>query len=203
MRKSMVVAVVCLVGLMAQAAGAQVVNESTARSALFAPRGLDVRFVNTERLSENDRALLPALEREMERSDQVFYYGATALAPDEGFMSNTNQIAANHHSLAAAEAAALAACNAARQSSTPCVVVGHIIPRKYEPGRAIQLGQAATADFRRNYRRGRGPKAFAISPSTGQWGIGKGDGAAEAALSACTNQRGQGGATDCNIIIND
>lgn len=202
MRKSLVAALACLAGLMGQNAFAQTVNESTARNALFAPRGLDVRFVNTEQLSDTDRALLPALEREMERSDQVFYYGATALAPDEGFMSNTNQIAANHHSLAAAEAAALAACNAARQSSTPCIVVGHILPRRYEPGRAIQLGQAATADFRRSYRRGRGPKAFAISPSTGQWGIGKGNGAAEAALSACANQR-QGGATDCNIIIKD
>jgi hypothetical protein len=95
-------------------------------------------------------------------------------------------MAANFHDSESAEAAALAACG------TGCVVVMVVRPEGWEPGRALELSAEATAALRSEYRRlPRRARAFAISPATGQWGVGEGQ---AAALAAC-------GAEDCRVVV--
>ena len=69
----------------------------------------------------------------------------------------------------------------------------------WEP-RALQLSADATDDLRRSYRKGKGPKALAVSPSTGVWTIARGDGAAAAAVQEC---QAQSGADDCQVAVAD
>ncbi|MGB0968849.1 MAG: 5-aminolevulic acid synthase [Halocynthiibacter sp.] len=174
------------------------VDSRTARGQLFDRNGGQVMVFEQDFLNAQQIAQLSAT------GGAIPYYGAVAMAPDEGMLSETNQAAGNHHSVEAAETAALTACNAARSGGRACVVVMHFLPDDYEAGRAIQLSQSATDAFRQ-FRRGRGEKAFAISPSTGSFAFEKGDGAGDAAISACSVGSGAGNAaaTDCYTAIVD
>ena len=69
--------------------------------------------------------------------------------------------------------------------------------RGYEP-RALTLSYDATGAFERAYRRERSPKAMAVSPVTGAFGIGK---SADAAIAACRG--GTAGAGECRVVIAD
>lgn len=108
------------------------------------------------------------------------YYGAIAVSPDEGIMVEATVAAANYHTTEAASVAALAGCNEARKGARPCEVVALIRPRGWQP-HPVQLSAAATEDFEANYR-GRGPKAFAISRTTGDWALAE---TPDAALAEC------------------
>ncbi|WP_045389831.1 hypothetical protein [Falsirhodobacter sp. alg1] len=119
------------------------------------------------------------------------YYGAIAISPDEGIMVQATVAAANYHNVEAASTAALRDCNAARKGATACEIVGYIRPVGWKP-QPVQLSYAATQAFLSDFR-GDGPKAFAISPTTGEWGIAKGPGAAEAAVSEC--------GPDCQVLM--
>lgn len=131
---------------------------------------------------------------------QVPYYGAIAISPDQGLNSTATTARGNYHSFQAASAAVLADCNAARsRGSARCVVVAEVRPRNWQ-ARAFQLSAGATAIFRREYRRGREERAFAISPTSGGYGVGKGPGAAVSAVAAC-NQAG--GVSDCQVAVAD
>ncbi len=128
----------------------------------------------------------------------VPYYGAIAISPDEGINSRATTARGNYHSFASASAAVLADCNAARRGgSAPCVVVAEVRPRNWRQ-RAFQLSASATQLFRADYRRGSGEKSFAISPTSGGFGIGKGPGSASSAIAAC-NQAG--GVQDCQVVV--
>ncbi len=72
-------------------------------------------------------------------------------------------------------------------------------PQGWE-ARDLMLSADATADFNDTYRRADGARAFAISAASGQWGIGRGDAAADDAVTAC-----QGGedVSDCAVVISD
>lgn len=123
------------------------------------------------------------------------YYGAIALSPDEGLLSEATVAAANYHSVEPARTAALAACNAKRKKgSASCVIGADILPPRYEEGRALQLNMEASTAVAKDYRRLRGDKSFAISEGTGNWGFGESD---AAALSACASQ----GASDCAVLL--
>jgi hypothetical protein len=125
------------------------------------------------------------------------YYGAIAFSPDEGLAVEATVAAVNHHSVEAAEAAALAGCEAKRLGEEPCAVVVVLRPDGWE-ARPLQLSQAATEALRKDYGRS-GPRAMAVSASTGAYGIGAGEGAAEAAVTACA----KAGATDCAVVVAD
>ena len=121
------------------------------------------------------------------------YYAALALAPDAGVASEVTALAANFHDEENARSAALAACEANRAGAgRPCIVGLVIRPSEWEPGRPLQLSAQATdaliSDYRALPRRAR---AFAISPSTGQFGIGD---SRDAAIAACA-------AVDCVTIV--
>ena len=151
---------------------------------------------------------MDAMVKEAERTRQTFrFYGAIAYSPSEGLTANSLQGAFNFHSTEAADRAAVAACNAAREGgSQACQVAAHILPRGYEPGR-LQLSHDATNAFRSTYRRVRGNKAMAVSQATGAWKMAEGTDPTDAATTAialCNQDASEmGGATDCAAVIVD
>lgn len=179
--------------LLGGAAAAEVLDTAAARAQLFPTRGQATQL--SSRLSPADqatiRALIPLMETQLRAP--VKYFGSIAFSPSEGLVSESLQGAFNHHSTEAADRAALAACDAAKSpGSAGCILAARILPRGYAP-RPLTLSHDATLAFEKTFRKRRGPKAFAISPGTGGWGLGDSD---EAALKAC-------GAGDCTIVVRD
>jgi hypothetical protein len=149
-------------------------------------------------MSEAEEGAFKAVADQLVRS--VPFYGAIAISPQEGMNSQATTARGNYHSFESAAAAVLADCNRARARGTaPCVVAAEIRPRNWR-ARELQLSSSATAAFRASYRRARGEKSFAVSPTSGGFGIGMGPGAASSAVAAC-NQAG--GVGDCRVIIQD
>lgn len=127
------------------------------------------------------------------------FFGKLAENPQTAALSGLMQLVVDFHSPAGADAAALRACEQARQAGQgACVVAARVLPRRWKP-RSLMLSSTATAAFR-NYRRAKAPKAFAISPSTGGFAFATGAGAGPQALAQC---RARSGAGDCEIVIAD
>lgn len=161
-----------------------------ARELVFAEDGaVEWEVIPDESLSEADMATLDQLNRVQPQP----YYGALAVAPDEGLASPVTALAANYHDEENASAAALAACEANRgEEGAPCIVALVIRPEGWEPGRGLQLSSEATAALREEYRAlPRRSRALAISPSTGQWAVGE---SRAAAIASCD-------APDCVAVV--
>jgi hypothetical protein len=127
----------------------------------------------------------------------VRYYAAIAFSPKDGLAHESIQAAMNYLSVEAASAAAVRACNKARSSGAPsCQLAARIVPKNYKQ-RSLTLSIDATAAFDKAYRKAKSPKAFAISPATGNWGMGASDAGAKA---ACEKN---GRPKDCKIVIRD
>lgn len=185
------------VALVAGAAGAEPVSGRAAADMAFEPGKSQV--ILSSRLDGQGqamvRAMVPLMEQQLGR--RLDYFGAIAMSPDEGFQSEASQSALNHHSIAAAERAALAACNANRASGArACIVAARIVPVGYAE-RPLTLSSSATRALRDTYTRARGPKALAVSGSTGAFAVGApGD-----AVATC--RAGARGANDCTIVVRD
>jgi hypothetical protein len=164
---------------------AQTVTGESAATMLYAPQPAEVEIVKD--VLPKDQAKMLA----MVAKDQP-YYAAIAISPDEGLMSEATMAAANHHTVEAAVAAALAQCNAKKTGATDCVIAATVKPEGWQ-AQPLQLSASATADFA-TYAGG----ALAISALTGSWGIGA---TAEEAVAACTAK--QEAATDCAVAIAD
>ncbi len=181
------------------------VDGKAAKSMLFSPKGSEFRIVGREFLSAADRKTLAFLPRIMKAEGvPVKYYGAIAIAPSAGLAAReTTLFAMGYHDIENARRAALAGCNGARKGGRPCAIVAEVYPKGWKP-RQLQLNQDATRGFRA-YRRGRGGKAFAISPATGEWAFAKGAGAGARALADCNAlaARKAAGRGDCRIVIRD
>ena len=121
------------------------------------------------------------------------YYGAMAMSPDEGLMSESTVATANFHSVAAAGAAAVAQCNEKKTGATPCIVVAVVQPKGWK-ARALQLSSEATAGLKSGYPEIGG--ALAVSTVTGVWGMGQ---TAEAALGACAATAAK--PKDCAVVV--
>lgn len=176
---------------------AQVLDERAAKAALFPVRGHVVQV--SSKLSDRDqntvRALVPLMAEQLRQP--VRYYAAIAYSPKDGLAHASIQAAMNYHSIEASSDAAIQACNALRSKGAPsCVLAARMVPKRYKP-QALTLSIDATAAFEKAYRKAKSPKAFAISASSGGWGMGKTD---AAALAACMRS---GGAKDCEIVIRD
>lgn len=171
-----------LATLAALPAAAQSVTGDQAATLLYPAKGAEVEM--TPDILPKDQAKM----LEMVAKDQP-YYAAIAISPEEGLMSEATMAAANHHTVEAASAMALAQCNAKKKGATDCVIVATVRPEGWE-ARPLQLSSGATEDFA-NYS-----GALAISAATGAWGIGN---SAEEALAAC--QAKQETATDCAVAI--
>ena len=182
------------VGLVMIAAGAMAepIGSAEARKAVYPARtALAIVMRNHPKLPADQAALLSQVA-----SGQP-YYGAIAFSPDEGIMVEATVAAVNHHSVEAAEAAALRDCDARRKADEPCAVAVVLRPDGWE-ARRFQVSQAATEALRKEYGRS-GPRAMAVSSATGAFGIGAGAGAAETAIIACA----KAGATDCAVVVAD
>ena len=196
MKKYFVCSVLSL--FLALPAAAQPVNGDAAGDQLFPTRGTTLALSSA--LSERDREIvrrtIDLLEDQM--NAPVRYYASLAYAPDEGVVSEAFQSAMNFHSVAAADRAALAACNAARAAgSGACAIAGRVLPQGYQE-RALTLSFDATNAFRQSYRRARAPKALAVSERTGAWAIG--GGTAEAVRLCNADNQGAG---DCRAVVAD
>ena len=184
-------------------AAAQGIGGDAAEAQLFPTRGIQLAVSRS--LTERERAIVSAMVKEADRTRQSFrYYGSIAYSPSEGLTSESLQGAFNFHSTAAADRAAVAACNTARSGgSAPCQVAAQILPRGYQPGR-LQLSFDATNAFGSTFRRIRGERAFAVSEGTGAWQMAEGSGAAAAAVALCNRSATEmGGAADCAAVITD
>ncbi|NKX46219.1 5-aminolevulic acid synthase [Roseicyclus persicicus] len=170
-------------GLAAPAAAQELPGLREARDLVFAERGaIAWEVIPHESLTPEDLATLDQINRIQPQP----YYAAMAIHPGSGLASDRSALAANYHDEDNARAAALAACGEG------CVVVLVIRPEGWQPGRPLQLSAEATAALRGDYRAlPRRARAMAISPSTGQWGIGADR---EAAVAAC-------GAPDCRAVV--
>lgn len=154
-----------------------------ARNLIFAEDGaVSWEVIAHDSLSPTDLATLDQINRIQPQP----YYAAMAIDPATGIASERTSLAANYHDEDNARAAALAACGEG------CVVVMVIRPEGWEGGRPLQLSAEASAALNDDYRAlARRARAMAISPQTGQWGIGD---SREAAVAAC-------GAPDCQAVV--
>lgn len=191
MKRIKVYVSVAVLGL-AQAAFAQVLDGKAAKKALFAADEVGVQVMKQSFLVDNQAQILASV------ATQQPYYGAIAVSPTDGLMSEATLAAANYHTVEAASVAALAGCDAARKGDVPCVIVALIRPKGWE-ARPLQLSADATAAFRKDYANKGG--ALAVSASTGAWAMAKGADAANAAVAACTAKLT--GQNDCSVIISD
>jgi hypothetical protein len=181
----------CLM-VMATAAAGEPIAGADARKAVWpAKAGLTIVMRNHPKLPEDQAKLLSTVA-----SGQP-YYGAIAFSPDEGIMVEATVAAVNHHSVEAAEAAALRDCDAKRKGKEGCAIAVVLRPEGWE-ARPFQLSQAASEALRKEYGRS-GPRAMAVSAATGSFGLGAGEGAAETAVIACA----AAGATDCAVVVAD
>ena len=200
------------VGLLSGAVAAQAdpVSEAEARKFLFPVRGAELAVVGNSGLDATQQAITTAILKSTEAEGQALYYGALAVSPSFFAMMAENpgtaalsgllQITRNYHSAEAASRAALDACRAARKRGhADCVVAGQIRPRGYS-ARPLQMSVDATEAFK-SYRKGSGPKALAISPATPAFGIGRGDGADDQALTRCNALAQPDGRQDCETVI--
>ncbi len=185
--------------LAAGAVAAEPIDTKTAKKLLFKPNKVEIEILPQSFLSDAESAAL-----RLTLLDQKFqYYGAFAVSPAKGAAS-LNDIkgamgAINHHSLDAARVAALAGCNAERNGGGKCVIVGLVRPAGWSDT-GFQLSSDATLAVRKKFRGG-GPKAFAISPKTGEYAFAKGEGSDETALASCNAAAKPKGASDCEIVI--
>lgn len=183
--------------MLAGAAVAEPVDGKTAAKMLFSPKGSQTVVRDDTGLSETDVKTLKI----MFQSNSFPYYGAVAMSPGDGLVSEATNMAQNMHSPAAAAAAALASCNKVKKAKEPCIVVADVLPKRWQ-AEPLTLNQDATAALK-DYRRGRGEKAMAISPATGAWSVAEGKNAALAATNDCLNKAQPLGAKDCVVVIAD
>ena len=175
----------------------EVLSEREARRALFSERGHQIQMVDG--LSALERKIvteiIPLMAEQLRQP--VRYYAAIAYSPDDGMVHDSIQAAMNFHTPEAAGNAAVRACNALKsRSAKSCRVAAFVVPKRYK-SRELTLSIDATVGFDRTYRRAAAPKAFAISKTSGSWGVGSTD---EAARASC-EKTGQSG--DCEIVIRD
>lgn len=176
-------------------AGAQTLTEDAAKPLMFEAEGAEVELI--------PQSFLPADQAEILKTVGASqpYYGAIAVSPDEGIMVEATVAAANHHSTEAASVAALAACDAKRKGAKPCVIVALIRPVGWKQ-QPFQLSSGATTGLMKDYAKIRRDKAFAVSASTGVWGIGKGKDAAADAIVDC-QAKVKPSPADCAVVVVD
>ena len=174
-------------------AGAEPVSNAEAKAQLFSLKGREVELILRDWLTPDNATLVEQV------AEQQHYYAAIAASPDDGILNPATIAAANDHTMDVARAKALSACDAAKRGEAACELVAMVRPRNFEPVE-LTLSHGATEAWRKSYRRLRGEKAFAISPTVGTFIVATGEGAASAALSACAEQAQT---DDCLIAIQD
>lgn len=183
-----------LAALLPGAVLAQVLPGAQVEGQLYAPEPAEVVVYDTSVLSAEHVTIVTEIAQGQK------YYAAMALAPDHGLMHQATVLAANYHDVAAARVAALRECDSLREGGAPCLIVLEVRPAGWS-ARGVQLNADATVAFARDYLPARAPKAMALSPATGQWGLGQGAAAADDARAACAAAAAP--ADDCAVRIAD
>lgn len=176
------------------AAVSEPVDSKTAKSMLFAERGRMVEPGEADFLTPE---VVDALSKQLREFD---YYAAVAVSPGEPVASGLQVLMANFHTPESAEAAALEECNAQRTSGKACIIVARVLPKKYESS-DLTLSVEATRALRKEFRKLKPPRAFAISETTGHYAMDRGDGGR--AIAACNSQASEKGVTDCKLVVFD
>ena len=178
--------------VLASAALAEPISSKDAKKLVFSPKGAEVVLLPVPGLTPENGALLAQVVKD------YAYYAAAAIAPDEVLLeSEATTLVANHHSVEAASAAALAGCNKLRKGGAACVVTAIVQPKKWE-ARSLQLSLEATAALKDAYGK-KGTRAMAVSAQTGFFGLANGANAQAAAVAACAEK----GASDCAVAVAD
>lgn len=177
-----------LVSLTAGAVAAQPVTGKEAKKLLFAAKESVAQIMPGAGLDEQNAQVLATVAAAQP------WYGAIAISPDEGLMSEATVAAAKYHDVESARRAALADCNAKKKGAADCVLAAVILPKGWKDGVALQLSAEATEAFRADYKGG----AMATSAATGAFGIGADAASATAACQAKTKD-----AVDCTVVIAD
>ncbi len=201
MVRALTAAAIIAAGVTQALAGESPFTGKEAKRMLFSPKGGEFIVVQQDFMTDIDVKTLE-LMADMPEFKAVLYYGAVAASPKQGLAHKATVATANHHSIKAAEAAAIKECNALRGGGPKCLMVAYVVPRKFSE-QPLQLSASATTAFKRTYLKGRGAKAMAVSAATGDYAIAKGEGAAETALAACNKAASEKGATDCRVVIQD
>ena len=178
------------IGVMCLVAGPVLADPMThvaAAKLMFAPSGVQVSLVPGAALPKEQAGPLKTVLA------QQPYYGAAALSPDEGLMSEATIFVGNFHSADMASQAALVQCNAKRKGKTACVIVATVAPKGWK-ARPLQLSQAATAGLKTGYPKVGG--GMAISAATGDWALA---GDAATALANCKASKDK--PKDCALVI--
>lgn len=187
---------VLAVWLAADGAVAEPVSSSAAAGMLYDTESVGLQLASG--LSKKERAtvknLVPLIAQQTQTKAK--YFGALAYAPDEGLVSESLQGAFNFHSVAAADQAALKACQAAKKATSgACRLAARILPPGYQK-RGLSLSRDASRGFFTRFLPATGAKFFAASQSTGAWAMGP---SADGALAACAAKAKN--ADDCRIVI--
>ena len=184
---------ICLIGnlLASNAAFAEPLAGKAVKKMLFAPVKAEASVLAEAGLTSSDAELLALV------AEGQLYFGAIAISPDEGLMSEATVAAANYHDVDAASKAALAGCEKKRTGASVCLIAAEIRPKGWKE-QPLQLSSDATAAFTKDYDFG-GNAAFAISAATGVYGIGLGDEAEALALKDCADK--SDAAIDCAVVI--
>ncbi len=179
-----------LTAIMTLTAFADPISGKDAKKVLYAPLKAEVEILKSAGLGKNDAKAL-----QMVGVAQP-YFGAIAISPEDGLMSESTVAAANYHDTEAASAVALAECNAKKKGKADCVLAALIRPKGWKD-RGFQMSSDATQGFKKSYDAKAG--AMAISKSTGGWGLGKGATAPDDAVAACIAKANS--AKDCAVVI--
>lgn len=173
---------------------AQTVTGAQAAQQVFAfdTKAIQISAALNDKDHHTIKALIPLMEQQMQGS--ISYYSSIAYAPDQGLVSDALQGAFNHHSPRAADQAALRACTAAKpRGAGACRIAARILPRGFQ-NRALSLSATATRALQAQFLKLPAPRVFAISPSTGAWGLGRDE---RTAINGCR----RAGARDCRAVI--
>lgn len=197
MRKLFTAAVIAAVCATAAFGEDDILSGKAAKKMLFSHRGSEFVIVPQDFIGESDVATLHLMAG-MQEFKTVLYYGAIAASPKQGLVHKATGASSNHHSVEAADQAAIMKCNSLRGGGAKCLVVARILPKKYS-AQPLHLSASATAAFKKTYMRGGGQRAMAISPDAGSYAVSKGEAAGEAALAGCAAD----GAKGCRIVVQD
>ena len=175
---------------------AEPVSSSAAKGMLYDTESVGLQLASG--LSKKEHAtvknLVPLIAKQTQTKAKFF--GALAYAPDEGLVSESLQGAFNFHSVAAADKAALKACQQAKKASSgACRLAARILPPGYQ-AQALSLSHDASQGFFARFLPATGTKFLAASQSTGAWAMGP---SVDGALAACAAKAKR--AKDCRIVI--
>lgn len=136
---------------------------------------------------------------------EAHFFGAIYAYLPKGSTDLSLHLRRGLHSLEAAEASALADCEAERRDNdSPCHAVGQIIPEDWDPAGPLHLSHDAIYGFRQTAGQMEEPKVLARSRNTTGWSMWAGPDVRQDALDECNEAVVAGGfAADCEVVIED